>query len=143
MARLEEMSKEELIREVHRIRPSPRRFEDPVAEQEPARLVRDLRAHQVELEMQNRELREAQSLIESSRNRYSRPLRLCARRILHARLARSHPGHQPDGRGATANAAGPARRLAPQHVHLGRGRPGLSVASSELRRSATGGWPPR
>ncbi len=71
MARLEEMSKEELIREVHRIRPSPRRFEDLVAEQEPARLVRDLRAHQVELEMQNRELREAQSLIENSRNRYS------------------------------------------------------------------------
>jgi PAS domain S-box-containing protein len=71
MARLEEMSKEELIREVHRIRPALRRFEDLVAEQEPARLVRDLRAHQVELEMQNRELRQAQSIIENSRNRYS------------------------------------------------------------------------
>jgi PAS domain-containing protein len=71
MARLEEMSKEELIREVHRIRPALRRFGDPIAQQEPARLVRDLRAHQVELEMQNRELRETQSLIESSRNRYS------------------------------------------------------------------------
>ena len=71
MARLEDMSKEELIREVHRIRPALRRFEDLVAEQEPARLVRDLRAQQVELEMQNRELRESQSLVESSRNRYS------------------------------------------------------------------------
>ncbi len=71
MARLEEMSKEELIREVHRIRPTLRRFEDLVGEQEPARLVRDLRAQQVELEMQNRELREAQSLVENSRNRYS------------------------------------------------------------------------
>ena len=30
-------------------------------EPEPARLVRDLRAHQAELETQNRELREAQS----------------------------------------------------------------------------------
>jgi PAS domain S-box-containing protein len=70
MARLEEMSKEELIREVHRIRPPLRRFGDP-AEQEPARLVRDLRTQQIELEMQNRELREAQSLLESSRNRYS------------------------------------------------------------------------
>ncbi len=70
MARLEEMSKEELIREVHRVRPAARRFGDLVAEQEPGRLVRDLRAHQVELEMQNRELRETQSLIESSRNRY-------------------------------------------------------------------------
>ena len=71
MARLEEMSREELIREVRRMRPSPRRFEGPAGEQEPARLVTDLRTQQVELEMQNRELREAQSLIESSRNRYS------------------------------------------------------------------------
>jgi PAS domain S-box-containing protein len=71
MARLEEMSKEELIREVHRSRPTTRPFGEPAAEPEPARLVRDLRAQQVELEMQNRELREAQSLIEASRNRYS------------------------------------------------------------------------
>jgi PAS domain S-box-containing protein len=71
MARLEEMSKEELIREVHRIRPSPQRFGDLGAELEPARVLKDLRIQQVELEMQNRELREAQSRIESSRNRYS------------------------------------------------------------------------
>ncbi len=71
MARLEEMSKEELIREVHRIRPSRERFGDVAAELEPARLLKDLRTHQIELEMQNRELREAQSRIEISRNRYS------------------------------------------------------------------------
>jgi PAS domain S-box-containing protein len=71
MARLEEMSKEELIREVHRFGPSLRRAGGPAGEQEPTRLVRDLRTQQIELEMQNRELREAQSLIESSRNRYS------------------------------------------------------------------------
>jgi PAS domain S-box-containing protein len=65
------MSKEELIRELHRFRPPPRRFGDVAGEQEPARLVRDLRTQQIELEMQNRELREAQSLLESSRSRYS------------------------------------------------------------------------
>jgi PAS domain S-box-containing protein len=71
MARLEEMSKEEQIREVRRVRPSARGIGEAIAEREPTGLVRDLRTQQIELEMQNRELRQSQALIESSRNRYS------------------------------------------------------------------------
>ncbi len=46
------------------------RYGELAVEPGSARLVRDLRAHQIELEMQNRELREAQRIIESSRIRY-------------------------------------------------------------------------
>ncbi|HEY6562489.1 MAG TPA: PAS domain S-box protein [Polyangiaceae bacterium] len=67
----EEMSKESLIDELEKSATAERRFAATAGEQDRERLIHDLRVHQVELEMQNRELREAQERLEEATSRYS------------------------------------------------------------------------
>src|SRR5947208_10191566 len=70
-AHLEEMSKTELIRELRKLQDAERRLETALKASDPVRLVHDLQVSQIELEMQNRELRETQQLLEDSRSRYA------------------------------------------------------------------------
>jgi len=62
---LEQMSKDELLAELRRLLEREQN-----AEKAHDRVVHDLRVHQVELELQNRSLREAQDALEESRNRF-------------------------------------------------------------------------
>ena len=67
---LEGLSKPELIRELRKLRTAEARLQN-VNRTDPDRLIHGLHVHQVQLEMQNRELREAQGLLEDSRSRYA------------------------------------------------------------------------
>ncbi len=67
---LEKMSKPELVRELRKLRTAEGRLQE-VDETDPRRLIQELHVHQVQLEMQNQELREAQGLLEDSRSRYA------------------------------------------------------------------------
>lgn len=67
---LEGLSKPELIRELRKLRTAEVQLQN-VDRTDPDRLIHDLHVHQVQLEMQNRELREAQGLLEDSRSRYA------------------------------------------------------------------------
>lgn len=66
---LEEMSKEALISELDKAAVTERRI--ALRDQDREALIHNLRVHQVELEMQNRELREAQERVEEITSRYS------------------------------------------------------------------------
>ncbi len=65
------MSKEELIAELRALRGASPPPVERTHTRDPAVLIHELQVHQVELEMQNRELREAHGLLEESRSRYS------------------------------------------------------------------------
>src|SRR6476620_975521 len=64
---IEEMTREELVDALYAARSDIGGNDGFRSEQ----LVRDLQLHQIELEMQNRSLRESQAQLESSRNRYA------------------------------------------------------------------------
>jgi PAS domain S-box-containing protein len=63
----EEMSREELVALLRALQADPRLQATSSGTE---RLIHDLQVHQLELEMQNRELREAQHLLEEARSRY-------------------------------------------------------------------------
>lgn len=66
-----EMSKEALVRELEKSETVERLFALNAGQEDRERLIHDLCVHQVELEMQNRELREAQERLEEATSRYS------------------------------------------------------------------------
>jgi PAS domain S-box-containing protein len=107
---LEQMSKDELIRQLRKLQTAETRS-SATASVEPARLIHDLQVHQVELEMQNRELRESQYLLEESRGRYAdlydfAPVGYCT--------------FQSDGRIQQINLTGAALLGAPREILIGR-----------------------
>lgn len=67
MNQFERLDKAQLIAEIVRLRESPTHCSCP----NEAGLPRELQLHQAELEMQNRELKEAQHLVEEARDRYA------------------------------------------------------------------------
>ncbi len=68
---LEQLSREELIRELRKLQTAEARSAPTASEAERDHLIHDLQVHQLELEMQNRELRESRELLEESRSRYA------------------------------------------------------------------------
>ena len=67
MPTLEEMSKEELIAALRALQGNPPVASAPL---ENASLIHDLEVHQIELEMQNRQLRETEAQLQGSMQRY-------------------------------------------------------------------------
>lgn len=71
LKRLEEMSKEELIAELRKLTAAESRCAATAGQADREGLLHNLHVHQVELEMQNRELREAQERLEAVSSRYA------------------------------------------------------------------------
>ena len=122
--KLEEMSKQELIRELEKLRIAQQRSVARTGEPDRERLIHDLEVHQVELEMQNRELREAQQRLEEATSRYAdlydfAPVGYCTL--------------DPQGVILEINLAGAALLGAPRGELLGK--PFASVAPLEDHRS--------
>jgi PAS domain S-box-containing protein len=69
--RADQMSREELVRELEKLEAAGRRYEASAEVPDRERLIQDLQVHQIELEMQNRELQQAQERIEEARERYA------------------------------------------------------------------------
>lgn len=67
---LEELSKGALIREFEKLETEKRWLSEATGDEQREQLIHDLHVHQVELEMQNRELREAQVRLEEATARY-------------------------------------------------------------------------
>jgi PAS domain S-box-containing protein len=67
----ENMSKVSLIRELKKIQEAHRRSVSDLDAADPKRVMYNLEIHQIELEMQNRELRESQERLEDAQARYS------------------------------------------------------------------------
>ena len=117
---LDEWSKEELIVAIRTLSAVPGTAEIAVGE---AAAVHELRVHQIELEMQNRELREAQQQLEESRSRYAdlydlAPIGYCT----------------IDKQGVVREANIEAARLLGTHRAYLTGRPLSAVVTTDLRR---------
>ncbi len=69
--RPEQLSKEELLQELAKLEAAEQRPATSAGVVDRERLIHDLRVHQIELEMQNRELRDAQQRIDEARERYA------------------------------------------------------------------------
>jgi len=69
--RFDKMTKEDLILELEKLEAARRLPARRSGAPDAQRALHDLQVHQVELEMQNRELRETQGLLEESRSRYA------------------------------------------------------------------------
>jgi hypothetical protein len=68
---VDKMSKTQLIRELQKVQSAQRRLVAHLDDTDPKRVLYDLETHQIEIEMQNRELLESQQRLEESRGRYS------------------------------------------------------------------------
>ena len=68
---IENMSKEELVRELHKVQVAQGRLMADLDDTDPKRVMYELEIHQIELEMQNRDLQESQQHLEESRSRYA------------------------------------------------------------------------
>ena len=71
LGNFEHLSRASLLRELQKLQESERRSRDDSARSDLQQVIHELQIHQVELEMQSREMREAQRLLEVSRSRYA------------------------------------------------------------------------